>query len=275
MRVINLSTSLLADSRLDFSGMLSKIIKSDDPKSDPAAEKAIIETLQRLLDNQYVILQSVPLDDPEEPIPLVLVGPPGVRMIYARSVKGVFRAKEDAWEEMDDRTQRFKIARPNLLTRSQSMGETVEAYLAARNFDMAAVEAVLVFTDPGIHVDTVRPIVRVVQADALDRFGAGLVQSQAILDKETIQRIVNVLGGEQLAAREAAKTAAEMQDAFSFQDLPQKKVRNSPEVVYESGEVPFLKRIPFTQRQLTVLGLMVLVNIIILSAFVFLILLTS
>ena len=107
-------------------------------------------------------------------------------------------AGEDAWEEMDDRTQRFKITRPNLLQRSQLMAKAVDTYLAARNFDLAAAEPALVFTDPGIHVDTVRPIVRVVQADALDRFGAGLAQSPAFLEKETVQRIVNALNQESL-----------------------------------------------------------------------------
>jgi hypothetical protein len=275
MRVINLSNNAIANNRLDISGAFRKVFKIEDPKNDPDAEKVVIETLQRLLDNQYVMLRSVPLDDPEVPIPLVLVGPQGVRMIYARSIKGVFRAKEDAWEEMDDRTQRFKITRPNLLLRSQLMGRAVDTYLAARNFDQAPAEVVLVFTDPGIHVDTVRPIIRVVQADALDRFGAGMVQSPAFLEKETIQRIVNVLGGERLASRQAAKTSADMQDAFSFKDLPTNKGRRSPDVLYQSSESPFFRKIPLTKRQLAVLGLMVLVNIIILSAFVFLILLTS
>ena len=275
MRVINLSTNSMSDSRLDFSGMFRKIFKIEDPKSDPEAEKAVLATFQRLLDNQYMMLRAIPLDDPEVPIPLVLVGPPGVRMFYARSLKGVFRAKEDAWEEMDDRTQRFKITRPNLLLRTQMMARAVDTYLAVRNFDLAPAEAVLVFTDPGIHVDTIRPIIRVVQADALDRYGAALTQSPSFLDKETVQRIVNVLGGERLASRHAAKTAADMQDAFSFQDLPPDKARRSPDVVYQSSEAPFFRRIPFSKRQLVVLGLMVLVNIIILSAFVFLILLTS
>lgn len=275
MRIIDLSTHIISNSRLDVSGALGKVFKRADSASDPEAEKAVIETLERLLDNQYVMLRSVPLDDPEVPIPLVLVGPPGVRMLSASSIKGVFRAKEDAWEEMDDHTQHYKISRPNLLVRGQMMGRAVDTYLAARNFDLAPAEAVLIFTDPGIHVDTIRPIIRVVQADALDRFGAGMAQSPAFLDKETIQRIVNVLGGEKLATRQAAKIAAEMQDAFSFKDLPSEKERRSPDVIYQSSEAPFFRKIPLTKRQLAVLGLMVLVNIIILSAFVFLILLTS
>jgi len=275
MRVIDLSTNTDSDSRLDLSGTFRKVFKVEDPNTDPAAEKAVIETLQRLLDNQYAVLRSVPLVDPEVPIPLVMVGPPGVYMIYPRSMKGVFRAREDSWEEMDDRTQKFKLVKPNLLQRSQLMAKAIDMYLASRNFELEPSEAVLVFTDPGIHVDTIRPIVRIVQADALDRFGAGLVQSPAYLDKETIQRIVNALGGEQLAARQAAQTAAVMDDAFSFKDMPSKKARTTPDVVYQSSEAQFFRKIPFNKSQLIVLGLMVLVNIIILSAFVFLFLLTS
>ena len=270
MRVINLSTPSITESRPNVTNAVRKIFKVEDPKTDPVAEKAVIDTFQRIFDNQYVVLRSVPLNDPETPIPMVLVGPSGVRMIYPRSIKGVYRAKEDAWEELDDRTQKFKIARPNLLQRGQMMAKEIEAFLVARNFEVGIVEPVLVFSDPGVHVDTIRPIVRIVQADALDRFGAGLVQSPAFLEKETIQRIVNALGGEQLAARQAAKTAAVMQDAFSFQDVPIKKAHNTPDVLYQSSEAPLFKNIPFNKRQL-----IVLVNIIILSAFVFLILLTS
>ena len=175
MRVINLSTPSITESRPNVTNAVRKIFKVEDPKTDPVAEKAVIDTFQRIFDNQYVVLRSVPLNDPETPIPMVLVGPSGVRMIYPRSIKGVYRAKEDAWEELDDRTQKFKIARPNLLQRGQMMAKEIEAFLVARNFEVGIVEPVLVFSDPGVHVDTIRPIVRIVQADALDRFGAGSI----------------------------------------------------------------------------------------------------
>ncbi len=52
---------------------------------------------------------------------MVLVGPTGIQVIYASALKGVYRAKNDTWSVMDNRSHRFKPAQPNLIARTLLM----------------------------------------------------------------------------------------------------------------------------------------------------------
>jgi len=113
-----------------------------------------------------------------------------------------------------------------------------------------------------------------VQMDALDRFVAGLLQSQTNLEPEAVQKIANALAGDQVDLGQ--KPMIDERDAFAFRDLPPDKPQSlTPKVVIDSSEPGFLKRIPFSGRQWLVLGLIILVTIIVLVAFMILILLSS
>lgn len=251
-----------------LSGVMDRLGQPVDQK-ELRAQEALIATLQRLLDNRYILLRNIDLEEAGVVIPLILVGPSGVRVIYPSTLKGVFRAREENWEQLDDRSQRFLLLQPNLLTRAQAMAQAVSAFLAKRGFQLPEAEGALYFSDPGIHVETVRPVVRVVLADALERYIASSSQSRALLDPETVQRIVNALAGD-LAQ---AKALYDDRDIFAFRD--QKPPRPEPEVVIDRSEPGFLKKVPFTSRQWLLLGVMTTVNILLLAALVVLVLMSS
>jgi hypothetical protein len=243
-------------------------------QKEARAQEVVINALQKVLDNKFVMLREVTLEGPDIPIPLILVGPTGVHVIYASTLKGVFRAKEDVLEELDDRTQKFSIARPNLLTRTLLMARAVNTYLEEHGHKVPEEEPVLFFSDPGINVETTRPVVRIVQMDALDRYVAGLLQTQSNLEPEVVQKIVNALAGDQIDLGE--KPLIDERDAFAFRDLPPEKPQQvAPKVVMDSSEPGALKKVPFSGRQWLVLGLLMLVTIIVLVAFMVLILLSS
>ncbi len=273
MRVID--RSVLEDAE-NKTGVLTRAVKSLErswTKKDAEAQEAIVTALNKVLDNRYVMLRNVTLEGPDVPIPLILIGPPGVKVIYPSTLKGVYRAREEIWEELDDRTQRFTVARPNLLTRTALMARAIGTYLSANGFSLPEVEPVLFFSDPGVHVDSVRPVVRVVLSDAMDRFIANLVQSRVILDVDDIQNIVKAIVGD-IPLVNSYQQLPE-RDAFSFRELAEERpARPTKRVVIDKSEPAFLKGIPFTRRQLFFLGLLTLVNIIILVAFVVLILIS-
>lgn len=278
MKVIDNSA---ADEKSGTSGPLGGVINTFKLgrvwSQDMQAQEGVITALERLLDNRYTLLRNVSLEGLEIPIPLVLVGPPGVRVLYPSASRGVYRAKDDVWEKMEGDQKGYKAALPNLLTRTQLMGGAVESFLTAKGYPQIEVEPVLVFSDPGIHVDTIRPVVRVVMVDALERFIAGLVQLRAFLNKDEIEKIV-ALFAEPKAEENASELTSFERDAFSFADeespgqKPISVLSNLP-----SGEraVSVLNKIPFTTRQWVFLILMVLVNIILLVAFVIIILTLS
>jgi len=274
MRVLDNSTQDRAGKKPDVLNRARSRLSQSWSQKEAHAQEVVINALQKVLDNKFVMLREVTLEGPDIPIPLILVGPSGVHVIYASTLKGVLRAKEDVWEELDDRTQKFSIARPNLLTRTLLMARAVNAYLAEHGHKLPEVEPVLFFSDPGINVETTRPVVRIVQMDALDRFVAGLLQSQTNLEPEVVQKIANALAGDQVDLGQ--KPMIDERDAFAFQDLPPDKPQSlTPKVVIDSSEPGFLKRIPFSGRQWLVLGLLILVTIIVLVAFMILILLSS
>jgi hypothetical protein len=274
MRVLDNSTQDRAGKKPDVLNRARSRLSQSWSQKEAHAQEAVINALQKVLDNKFVMLREVTLEGPDIPIPLILVGPTGVHVIYASTLKGVLRAKEDVWEELDDRTQKFSIARPNLLTRTLLMARAVNAYLAEHGHKLPEVEPVLFFSDPGINVETTRPVVRIVQMDALDRYVAGLLQSQTNLEPETVQKIANALAGDQVDLGQ--KPMIDERDAFAFRDMPPDKPQSlTPKVVIDSSEPGFLKRIPFSGRQWLVLGLLILVTIIVLVAFMILILLSS
>jgi hypothetical protein len=278
MKVIDNSA---ADEKSGTSGPLGGVMNTFKLgrvwSQDMQAQEGIITALERLLDNRYTLLRNVSLEGLDIPIPLVLVGPPGVRVLYPSASRGVYRAKDDVWEKMEDDQKGYKSVLPNLLTRTQLMGRAVESFLTAKGYPQTEVEPVLVFSDPGIHVDTIRPVVRVVMVDALERFIAGLVQIRTFLNKDEIEKIV-ALFAEPKAEENASEPPPFERDAFSFSD--EDNTRQQPISVLSNlprGEraVSALNKIPFTTRQWVLLILMVLVNIILLVAFVIIILTLS
>lgn len=268
----------LPPSRL--SGVISSLRVARSLPPDHQAQETVIAIMERTLDNRFTLLRNVTLEGMETPLPLILIGPPGIQVIYTSSLRGIYRARGDEWDQMDDRQEQYRPALPNLVIQSQQMAQSLQAHLlarageSARNLSQSPVEALIVFTDPGIHVDMVRPSVRILLIDALERFLSNLAQSPPRMEREEIHKYVELLA--RPPKGEAQMTP--IRDAFSFADEFQKHEKADSKVFrLPSGEraVSLLNKIPFTNRQWFILGLLVLINIIILVGFVILILLSS
>lgn len=157
------------------------------------AAETVIRRFNRLLDNRYTMLRNVALPGETLRLPLVLVGPPGVVVINPRDDAGVFRAREDAWVVMNRRTQQYEEGRENLLEQTDVYGQMMAAYLSQNGAPVTEVQPVLVFTHPGAHVESSRPIVRILLIDALDRYITVLAQGQSVLSADAVQALVEAL----------------------------------------------------------------------------------
>jgi hypothetical protein len=128
----------------------------------------------------------------EARFPLILIGPPGLYVMYVTPLTGMFRAKGDQWGTISGSA--FKPERPNLLTRTDRMARAIHVYLQRQGFaTMINVDPILLCSDPSFNVDSIRPIIRVVMRDALERFAISLAQSRVALNPETIQDILKRL----------------------------------------------------------------------------------
>jgi hypothetical protein len=249
-------------------GQVSTSLKPGKPHSEDAvAQERMIASLQKSLGNQYVLLRQARLEGLEIPIPFILIGPPGVRVGVVSGLRGIFRAREDSWEKLDERQQKYRPASPNLLTRTLLMARSVQAFLANQGCPSTEIEPVLFFSDPGIHVEVVKSAVRLVMADAVDRFVAGLIQSRIHLNQEEIDHVVQLLAGK----GNVEHTPQVDVDAFSYSDPVKPRQPSNLERAVAAGEQGFLTRItrlPFTSRQWMMIGVIIFISILLLAAFV-------
>ncbi|HVN54978.1 MAG TPA: NERD domain-containing protein [Anaerolineaceae bacterium] len=173
------------------------------------AEAKVIGILSRNLDNKYTLIHSLALPGLEPRVPLVLVGPPGVFAVTVTRIAGIFRARGESWASVDSQ-RRYRAVRPNLILDTANQAKAVQKYLIARDVPELTVEPVLVCTDPGTHVESVRPVTRVVLSDAVERFAAGLPQAEQVLITVELDEIVETLEHPIAVRKGAAEADAQL-----------------------------------------------------------------
>lgn len=233
-------------------------------KQELQSQSVLVQALQRSLDNRFFLLENLVLEGPDIPVPLLLIGPGGIWLIYASGEKGVFRARDDVWDALDERRKSYQPVKPNLLTRTKMMAQAVETYLNRQMDYSPSIEPVLFFSNPGVHVDFLRPVARIVQTDAMERFISSLTAAQIVMDPTTVQQIVHILAGE-LAMMGETKKTGEVHDAYSMLELSEEKpVKQRPIVTLDTSEPEAFRKVPFSKRQLLLLGVFLLVDIVVL-----------
>ncbi len=247
-----------------------------------------VRRLDRVLGDEHIALTSVPIPGRGFTVPLLIISPQGVRAVLPTAVQGVFRAKGDEWLKFGGGTSRkFTEAKPNLQMKVLELSQTVLSYLRNYGFGLPEVEGVLIFTNPRTHVETSNTPARIVLADAVQRFGANLLQFQAIMDRDDVRDIVEALTHPVDAPVEAE---AEVEPQPRPQprparpiDLPEPSRVDSEALIH--GEAAALsprqqrslrslrgKRFGFSRKQWIVLGLMALLDILVIGIFAILVL---
>ena len=231
---------------------------------DIEAQEAVINSFQRLMDNKYFLLRNVPLESLDMPVPMILVGPTGVWVIYPSGLRGVYRARGDAWEKIDEKHQSYVPTGENLLTETSEMSAAVESKLIENDIPVLQLEPVLVFTNPGIHVETNHPIIRVVLVDALERLASGIVQGRFQYDPDQVQKIFGIF------APPEDNGLAEQDDSVTGKTSAagQRKMPGSESLERIDKSFAKLDKVSFTSRQWLILGILIVINIIILAGFV-------
>jgi hypothetical protein len=156
------------------------------------AEKSIITVLGRALYKNFTLLHNVTPPGLGIRIPLILIGPTGVYVLGINPLPGLFSARGDQWGIISGGT--LKPEKPNLMSRTERIARAIQVYLQGQGYtDLTGVEAVLLCSDPAANVDSVRPIIRVVMRDALERFAVSISQGRMVLRQENVPSIVQRL----------------------------------------------------------------------------------
>jgi hypothetical protein len=234
--------------------------------ADIQGQEHVISRMQSLLDDQFILLRNLVLPGLDVPIPLILISRAGLQVISVSAVKGIYQAKGELWQVMNTNSRRFRPSRPNIINRALLLTQAISRHLDRFDYGYVPLDAVNIFTDPGVHVDTKGPATRIVMIDALDRYIANLPQSVNTLSAADANKIVDLLTNPPSlpGARGAASSEEDrrIQEAFS---IPRSGPvsSNMTEV-----QVPILGSLRFSNRQWLLLGGLVIIDVIVLAAFI-------
>lgn len=162
--------------------------------SEIEAQRYVLARLQRGLAKGYVAVRNHTLGASGIVVPIALVGPAGIFAIYATHLRGEYQAKGDSWGTISGTT--FKPASINLVKRTELLSRALQAFIERQGVTLPKpVEPVILAANPGMHVESVRPLTRVVMADAIERWASSLGKGAPVLTVETAyelaDRIIN------------------------------------------------------------------------------------
>jgi hypothetical protein len=176
------------------------------------AQQAVTKRLLNSLGDEHVLVRNQVVPGTEVIIPLILLSPQGVRVLVPTPIRGIYRAKLDEWLTFDGGSRRFKRVRPNLQGLALNMSVQLLRFLKGQGYPLPEIESVLIFTNPRTHVDTARPSVRIVLADAIDHFASNLQKFPSIMDGEDIGAVLDSLAtpkpAEPVAEAEPVRSSA-------------------------------------------------------------------
>ncbi len=286
MKIIDQTPFYDATGKLSLGNRLKAFLRFGKSwESEMEAQKSVQVVLEKVLDRGFTLLRNVTPPGLDIPIPFILVGPTGVYVIYVTPMIGMIRAKGDQWGTISGNA--FKPEKQNLLTRTESMARAVQLYLQRQGFnEMLNAEPVLLCSNPGIHVDSLRPIVRIVMRDAVERFAYSVRDARVALSPESVTDIINFLLNPPTPREETPAPATELAptgdqkyalpeaygSAFSTQEegSPQEAL---PVFLSEDGS-PLAnpaRRKGFSLKQWLLLAAMLLVWCLVMAVFLFLV----
>lgn len=148
-------------------------------------QNAIVKFFERQLEKGYTLIRNMPLGESGIMVPIILLGPTGIYVIEVTSVKGRYEAKGDTWNV--EAGNQYKPAPINLIQRTTRMARALQAYIERQGVKLpVSVEPVLIAGDPGLHIDSVRPAIKVMMIDGIKAFVNGLVTGKPVLRADLV-----------------------------------------------------------------------------------------
>lgn len=210
------------------------------------AQKTVIAQLDRRLEKGFVGIRNFTLPNSEIVIPLVLIGSSGIFVIFVTQVKGQFEAKGDQWNTVNTSGTSLPAPR-NLIGLIAKLARAFQKYLESQKINLQVpVEPVLIASDPGAQIESVRPAVRVLRSDAIKQFANSLLQARPVLRTDSIydlaDRIVEPRSPEELLLIPSVdigeKPASRAQAIFNASDPSKEFNPNELGFSFEDGTEP-------------------------------------
>jgi hypothetical protein len=158
------------------------------------AQQAIITYFDKQLEKGYTLIRNYTLGKSVITVPIILLGPSGIQVIYIAYLKGRYEARGEEWNVASG--EGYKPAPDNLVYKTLRMAKAVRSFIVRQGVEVPVeIEPVLIAGDPGLHIESVKPAVRVMMIDGVKSFVSNLVTTQPVLRPETVyeltERILN------------------------------------------------------------------------------------
>ncbi len=165
-------------------------------------QKAIITFFDRQLEKGYTLIRNMTLGASGITVPMILLGPAGIYVIHVTFLRGRYEARGNAWNE--ESGAGFKPASVNLIQQTARMANAVKAWIERQGTKLpVTIEPVLIGANPGLHVESVKPIVKVLMIDGIKSFVTSLQNSDRVLSAEAVHELTERIVNPRLARKAA------------------------------------------------------------------------
>jgi hypothetical protein len=252
------------------------------------AQKSVLAHLSRVLGKGFTVIRNQTLGASRITVPLALVGPSGIYAAHVTHLQGTYQARGESWGQMFGLN--YRPARVNLMTRTQLLARALQAFIERQGIKLPKpVEPVILAANPGLHIESLQPAVRIILLDALERWAASLEGAAPVFTLETAyelaDRIVNPRppkqeGQDETAVKvpgesrakaifSAADDASPFDPAeleFAFEEtenieVPPELIESNPAVPLSSRASPKKQFMGMTTPQLALLGGLILFEV--------------
>jgi hypothetical protein len=232
MKIIDLSLQPAeTGKRSPFSFLTQFLPEGKQKQSDLDAQDEVVGRMQTVLGDDFTLIRDIKIPGLGTSIPMALVGPSGVFVLYASPVKGTYRARGDAWLRLDS-SGNMRNANPNLPNRTRLYAEAIRKFLAQNSFPNAEIEPVLLFTQPEAFVENIKAPIRMVMCDGMESYSESLRLMNPTFSPEEQIAVVRWLSNPEGKLSIVEEIAADQEEI-----LPQQVIMPSAEPPPEADAV--------------------------------------
>ena len=226
-------------------------------------QEELVEILGSVLGNDCVLLRDVNIPKVNRPIPLVLITPAKLLVINPKSQQGFFRAEGKRWDELG-RNDEYRPAANNLIRETWLYQKTIEGYFKQHNFSVPMDRGVMIFVSPETVVESIRPRVRIIQADGIKNFAREITIANTVFSNRDFKTAVNLLTNPKLPP----KTTKKKEPPPELMEPPP---LTEPLAKVDKGITKVARKANFTRREWIIVGVLALLLIIVLIALIMLV----
>ena len=226
-------------------------------------QEELVEILGSVLGNECALLRDVNIPKVNRPIPLVLITPATVMVINPKSQQGFFRAEGKLWGELGKNDQ-YRPASNNLIRETWLYKKTIEGYFKQHNFTAPMDRGVMIFVSPETVVESIRPRVRIIQADGIKNFARELSIAKPVFSDIDFKAAVNLLTHPKLPVKTKQKKAPPP-------ELMQPPPLSEPLAKVDEGITKVARKVNFTRKEWIIVGALSALLIIVLVVLIMLV----